>query len=132
MIEDAEEEDEVERAQRRRIDVLRGAALMLDLRLQRLVREQKAVLAVRIPRERVDGEHALGAAPLALEREEAVPRADVEDGLAGEVLGNLEELQPALKAPADVPLRAGFDATQVEWVAPRDRVDALLKCGGVH
>ena len=32
-----------------------------------------------------------------------------------------------LETPADVPLRPGLDATQHERVAPRDRVDALLK-----
>src|SRR5512140_2471428 len=102
---------------------------MLDLRLQHLVREEEAVLAVRVPGVGVDREHALRASPLALEREEAVPRADVEDGLAGEVFRNLEEFEPAPETPADVPLRTGVDATQGEWVAPGDRVDARLKLG---
>ena len=84
-------------------------------------------LSVVVPRVRVDGEHALRAAPLALERKEAVPRADVEDGPAGEVLGDLKKLQTAPKAPPDVPLGTCFDATQGEWVAPGNRVDTFLK-----
>ena len=71
--------------ERRGVDVFGRASLMLDLRVQHLVGEQEAVLAVVVPGERVDGQHARGAPPFAFEREEPVPRADVEDGLAGEV-----------------------------------------------
>src|SRR5579871_4197247 len=131
VIKDAEEQHQIEGSQPR-VDVFSRAALVLDLRLQHLVHEQESVLPVGVPRVRVDREHALGAAPLAFKREEAVPRADVEDGLAREVLGNLEEFEPALETPADMPLRTGFDATQVEWVAPGNRVDALLKTRPVH
>src|SRR5262249_16083657 len=132
MIEDAEAQDEVKGPQRRGVDVFGSTTLMLDLRLQHLVRQEKPVLAVRVPGISVNGEHAARAAPLAFERKEPIPRADVEDGLAGQVLWNQKKFQPAPKAPADVPLGAGFDATQVERVAQGDRVDALLKRRGVQ
>src|SRR6185312_16497603 len=93
MVEDAEAEHEVERPQRQ-IDVFSRAPLVLDLRLQHLVGEQEAVLAVGVPRVRVDREHALRATAFAFKRKKAVPRADVEDGLAREVFGNLEKLEP--------------------------------------
>src|SRR5215472_432504 len=84
VIEDAEKQDEIESAQPLDVDVFSRTMQVLHFRVERLVREQKAFLAVSVPREGVDGEHTAGAAPFALEREEAVPGADVEHRLAGE------------------------------------------------
>ena len=132
MIEHPEKQHQIETAERPDVDVFGRAALILNSRIQRFVRQEKTVLTVRVPRERVDGEDALRTAALAFEREESVPRADVEDGFAGEVVWNLKELQPALEAPAHVPLWTCLDTTEVERVAPRNRADAVTKASGFH
>jgi len=120
MIEHAQHEDEVEGPERCPIDFLCRQAPVLDLRLEHVVRQQKPVLAELIPRKRIDGQHARGAAPFALEGEEAIPRADVEDGFSREVRREIEKFQSPREPPAHVPFGPGRQAAEIEGMAPLD------------
>ena len=69
VIEHAQEEDDVERAVNGRVDVEDRRDSVLDLRLLQLVRDSEGAV---IDRMTVGRQDAIGAAPLGLEREEAV------------------------------------------------------------
>src|SRR5262249_61534035 len=78
VVEDAGTEDEVEAPDRFGGKVVDVQAAVLDVAPEVLARQQKAIERAVIPGVGVDGQH-VGAAPLELEREIAVPGADIEN-----------------------------------------------------
>ena len=77
----------------------------------------------------VDADHARGAAPLHLDGVEAGVAADVEHGLAGEVLrdGVLEAAPLDVRVVAQEMLGRGLDAAQVDVVEPGPSAAARLR-----
>ena len=82
VVKDAEEQYDVESADRRRRYVEDIDFHLLDVGPQSLFGEIESALVRPLdfasPHERVSRQHALRAAALSLEREEAVPRSDIE------------------------------------------------------
>ena len=69
---------------------------------------------------RIDRDHALGAAPLHLDRVESGIAADVEDGPAAQICGQrIGETAPLHRwVITEEVLRGGLDAAQIEIVKP--------------
>src|SRR5918993_6059649 len=99
MIEHAQEQDDVERADALGREVHDVDLEVLDLRSERSTRQLEARLAVgrppadAAPRVVVGGNHACCAAALGLEGEEAVPGSDVEHGSSRERCREVEPLE---------------------------------------
>src|SRR6185436_20869739 len=93
---------------------------VLHLGVERASRELEAGLAspaVARPAELIGREHARSPAALRLEREESVPRADVEHGLPGEVSREIERREFLARRS----LSGGHDAaTQIDRMEPID------------
>ena len=113
VVEDAGAEHEVEGPDRLRVELVHVHAAVLDLAVEVLVRRQEAVEPAMVPRVGVDRQDALGAAAFELEREEAVPGADVEHGLARQIVGNPQQAQAPAKSPPHV-CGPRDDAVEVE------------------
>ena len=104
VVEDAEQQHQVELSDLVRVEPVDVGPPVLDRRAEPLARRQELVHAEAVPGVAVHRQHALGTAPFALEREEAVPGADVQHRPAGEVLGNAEQPQAAGEAAPGPPL----------------------------
>src|SRR5262245_24097123 len=102
VIENAGAEHEIETPDRLGRQVVHVHSAVLDLAVEVLAGEQEAVEGAMIPGIGIDRRDA-GAAALELEREVAVPRANIEHRLAGEIVGDLQQTQPSAKAPLHMP-----------------------------
>ena len=116
VVEHAHEEHEVE-ALAQRADVVDGQLAELDVEPGDLGGEAGLGQVVVVE---VDAEHALGAAPLHLDRVEAAVAADVEHGLAGEVRRDrVGERSPLhRRVVAEEMVGRGRDAVEVDVVEP--------------
>jgi hypothetical protein len=96
-------------------------AVALEARLQ------DAAAVVRAPLRQLGGDHARRPAPLELEREEPVCRPDVEDRLAGQVVG---EAVVREQGPVVVLARRDDAVAEVDRVVPGEVAHprALLVC----
>ena len=96
VIEHAGAEHEIERADRVRAQLVHVEPAVFDLAVEEFARQEETVQSARvalrpvIPGIRIDRQHPLGAAPLELERKIAVPGADIEHGLAGQIFWHLQ------------------------------------------
>ena len=133
VVEDAEEEDDVKLAERLGRDVAEQLDVPgLDLRAQRPMRDVEGLAASpaalaprrRIPAGRVDRDDPRGPAALGLEREEPVPRADVEHRKTVQARG-----QAQLAQLLGRPVLAGRDdaVAEVDRVKPAQLVDRCLQ-----
>ena len=122
VVEHAEEEHDVEAADRRGRDLLELELPVLHAEpsARRASRSRLRAEAARppgglAPGRPVDGEHPLGAAPLGLEGEEPVPGPDVEHRAPAQVVG---EADPAELARGLVAPRRDDAAAEVDRVEP--------------
>src|SRR5580698_6304062 len=88
MIEDPEEQHDVEGSQPARRELIHVERQVLDFGTDEFLR-----FVERIERDAVDRDH-LSAAALAFEAEPAIPRADIEDALAAQILRQAEQIKP--------------------------------------
>ena len=101
MVEDAQEQHEIELTDLLGVELVYVGAPMLDRGAESFPGRQELVHAETVPCVAVDCQYPGGAALLAFEREEAVPRADIEHGPAGEVLRNLKQPETPVESPSN-------------------------------
>jgi hypothetical protein len=114
VVEHTSAEHEVERSDFLRAQVMHIKALVFDLALEVLVRQQKSIQAAMIPGVGVDRQDSLGTSALEFETEEAVPGADIEHGLTGQVVRDPHQLEPPAEPPMRVWRLGGEAVTEVE------------------
>ncbi len=105
MVEDPQHEHKIKLADVSHIEIVNIDSPVLNLGPQPLFGRQELIHAEPVPRVVVDGHHPVCASSLALEREIPVPRADVEDRQAGEVLRELQQAQPSFESASDKAFR---------------------------
>ena len=131
VVEHAGEQHQVERADALGAELLDADLDVLDARSERLRGELERLLrAARrlVPREPVRGDDTLGAPALALEREEAVPRAHVENVQARHVLGKAEQ-RAAGRAGSSTPGVTTPPGSSITWYQG-SAFDPLLEAHG--
>src|SRR5689334_2707012 len=102
-------------------------ALVFHFRTEDFPGRQKSVHAVRsIPGIGVNGQDAVRPAPLAFKREITVPRADVQNRPAIQVLGDLHQLEASLEPAAYMPLSPHDAVSQVDGMRPANPFDSFL------
>src|SRR5580704_15161908 len=111
MIEDPEEQHDVEGSQLACRELIHVERQVLDFGADEFLR-----FVERVERDAVDRDH-LSAAALAFETEPAIPRADIEDTLAAQILWQAEEIEP----PAQV-----FDCLEARKHAAIRQFDRMI------
>src|SRR5262249_18496939 len=128
VIEHAGEENHIEKADALWTDIHDVDVHVLHLRPQDFTGQQKALFVApsrTVPTERVCGQHSRGTALLRLERIEAIPRTEIEERLAGQIVRKPEIFElTAQDLSCRVP-RCGQAITQVERMEPARRIAAL-------
>ena len=97
VVEHSQKQHEIERADPCRRELERIDVEVFDTRAERAAGQFEAGLRTpssTSPAERVGGQDAARPSTFGLEREKSVPRADVEHGEAGQVIGHLQLAQP--------------------------------------